>query len=102
MIKKEDLRKSLEFFNDITLDEKDYDIIFDKFKKILGNSKFDELIKKKISMQDLNYGHNNIQKILGALIECLNIEEMNFFLQKIIGDEKLTTFIQDFFLEKLL
>ncbi|MBY8982130.1 MAG: hypothetical protein KGD57_04215 [Candidatus Lokiarchaeota archaeon] len=102
MIKKEDLKKSLEFFKDITLDDKDYDVIFNKFKLILNTSEFEDQIKQNLSYQNKKNGNEDIQRILEELIEILNIKDMNLFLQKIIRDEKLTVFIQDFFLEKLL
>ncbi|MBN1214516.1 MAG: hypothetical protein JXA99_03645 [Candidatus Lokiarchaeota archaeon] len=102
MINKEDLKKSLEFINDITLEEKDYDLIFKKFKKMMNDQEFENLINKKLSNQDLEKNYENLEDLLRSLIDGLDIREINIILQKIIKNEKLTTFIQDFFLERLL
>ncbi len=102
MIKKEDLRKSLDFFRDINLDDKEYELIFNKFNLILNNSNFQGLVGQKISFNKRFYENKPIQDILSKLIEELNIKDINSFLQKIIRDDKLTNFIQDFFLEKIL
>ena len=102
MINKEDLKKSLEFINDITLEEKDYDLIFKKFKKVINDQEFENLINQKLSNQDLEKNYENLEDLLRSLIEGLDIREINIILQKIIKNEKLTSFIQDFFLEKLL
>ena len=102
MIKKEDLKKSLDFFKDINLNDKEYELIFSKFNLILNDSKFTDLIGQKVPLKKDLYEDKNIQDILKKLIEDLNITDINSFLQEIIRDEKLTNFIQDFFLEKLL
>jgi hypothetical protein len=104
MIDKENLIKSIKFFNDIELKNEDIKVIYKKFEKILEDPTIKELLHNKISFLNENSEskEKNIRALMEILVSKLDLEDLNVFLDKIIKDESLSDFLQDFFLEKLI
>lgn len=104
MIEKENLIKSLEFFRDIKLKNEDIALIYKKFEKILKDPSIRELLLDKIQFMSKTNENNeeNIRALMELLISKLDLEDLNVLLNKIIKDESLSDFLQDFFLEKLI
>lgn len=104
MIEKENLIKSLEFFKDIKLEKEDIALIFEKFEKILKDPTIKEILFNKVSFLNENNENKeeNIKALMEILVSKLDLEDLNVFLDKIIKDESLSDFLQDFFLEKLI
>jgi hypothetical protein len=101
MLKKEDISRSVEFFNNLDLKPKEIDIIFDKFREILTDREIKRLLKDQKCMKEIEE-EDGIQEILKKLIPYLDLKDLNYLLQKLIKDESLTEYIQDMFLEKIL
>ncbi len=102
MIKKENLIKSLNFFEDIDLNSQDIILIYDKFKEVLKDTKVENFLSEKISNLNYENERENIKALMNVLIKKLDIDEFNELLRIIIKDESLSEFLQDFFLEKLI
>ncbi|MFO7796009.1 MAG: hypothetical protein ACQERB_11000 [Promethearchaeati archaeon] len=101
MIRKEDINRSLEFFENLELESNEINLIFEKFKKILRDKEISSLIKKNDSIKDIEED-DDIKDILNKILPNLKLRDLNIILNKIIEDESLTNFIQDLFLERLL
>jgi hypothetical protein len=102
MIEKEDIIKSLDFFKDIKLENGDVAIIYDNFKKILKDPEVNEVLVEKMSFLNTKNEKENIRSLMEILISKLNLKDLNVLLDKIIKNESLSDFLQDFFLEKLI
>jgi len=102
MIEKEDIVKSLDFFKDIELENGDIGTIYDNFKKILNDPEVNEVLVDKMSFLNSKSEQENIRSLMEILISKLDLKDLNVLLNKIIKDESLSDFLQDFFLEKLI
>ena len=102
MIEKEDIIKSLDFFKDIKLETGDVAIIYDNFKKILKDPEVKEVLIEKMSFLNAKNEKENIRSLMEILISKLDLNDLNVLLNKIIKNESLSDFLQDFFLEKLI
>jgi len=101
MIRKEDINKSLEFFENLELESNEINLIYEKFKNILRDKEISSLVKNNDSIKDIEED-DNIKDILKKILPNLKLRDLNIILNKIIEDESLTNFIQDLFLERLL
>ncbi|TFF98832.1 MAG: hypothetical protein EU547_00025 [Promethearchaeota archaeon] len=102
MIEKENLIKSLDFFDDIELGNDEIALIYERFENILNDPKVERLLLEKASVLKNQNEKEDVKVIMKKLITKLDIDDLNILLNKIIKDEPLSDFLQDFFLEKLI
>jgi hypothetical protein len=95
--KPEELGNVLEFLNNLTLDEKDFNKIYEKINRNLkldpSTSKILTKIKEKSKMENLEE-----KEILIQLLSEMDVEELLGLFQ----GKDLNEFIQDFLLKKML
>ncbi|TXT64789.1 MAG: hypothetical protein BAJALOKI1v1_520015 [Promethearchaeota archaeon] len=102
MIDKDSLNKSIKFFEDIELNNEEFTIIFEKFKTLLNNGKIKDMIINKMTFLKDFKESDDLKKIMHELINKAQIEDLNILLEKLLQEESLTNWLQDFFLEKLI
>jgi len=102
MIDKKNLNKSIKFFEEIDLNDEDISLIFKKFKNKLNDPKINALINKKMKFLENVRDDENLKEIMRVLIKESQLKDLNLLLENLIKDESLTTWLQDFFLEKLI
>ncbi len=102
MIDKENLNKSIKFFDEIDLNNEDISLIFKKFEKKLKDPKIRALINKQMTFLENLRDNESLKDIMRDLIKKSQIKDLNLLLEYLIKDEKLTNWLQDFFLEKLI
>jgi len=101
IVSKDSLEKSLGFISELDLNEEDYESIFKKFKPILKNQ---EIKNKLIKLEEIEEDDSpsDLETMTKKILDKISIEDLKFFLEKIIKNEDLTNFIQDLILEKLI
>ncbi len=101
VITKKTLNQSIDFFSELDLDNKDFEMIYEKFRFLMENDEMKNIFFKISQMQDIKI-ESDLKEIMRNLIKNLDLDDLNALLTKIIKNEPLIDYIQDLFLEKLL
>jgi hypothetical protein len=102
MIDKESLNKSIKFLEEIDLNDEDISLIFKKFENKLNEPKLNALLNNKMKFLEKVRENESLKEILRELIKKSQLKDLNLLLEDLIKDESLTTWLQDFFLEKII
>ena len=101
MIDKKTLEQSINLISELKLSQKDYEKIYEKFKKLLEQKKIENIINN-ISDTPTIQNEEDFQRIMEIISDKAKITDLQDLLKKIIKNEDLVDFIQDLFLEKLI
>jgi chorismate mutase len=100
-ISEENLEKSIKLISEFTLDEEDYNEIYERVRDVLKNSNIKEKLRE-VSEQNQDIEDDDLPSVIKKIMKDLDIIELNNLLKEIMKNDEFMDFIQDLLIEKLL